>query len=73
MHEGHQARHEPRRPLPVQRVTRPGGIGPFVQRVEVMGYDGLFVPDAVRDGFELVDRITLAVPATDFVTRGITP
>ena len=30
-------------------------IGPFAQRVEAMGYDGLFVSDAIHDGL-LHDR-----------------
>ena len=31
-------------------------MGAFAQRVEAMGYDGLFVPDAIHDGFLLAGQ-----------------
>ncbi|MBK7250745.1 MAG: TIGR03617 family F420-dependent LLM class oxidoreductase, partial [Gammaproteobacteria bacterium] len=46
----------------------PEGIGAYAQRVEAMGYDGLFVPDAVHDGFVLA---ALALAATSRIRVGI--
>lgn len=46
----------------------PDGIGAYARRVEAMGYDGLFVPDAVHDGFLLA---ALALAATSRIRVGI--
>lgn len=46
----------------------PEDIGAHAQRVEAMGYDGLFVPDAVHDGFLLA---ALALAATSRLRVGI--
>lgn len=46
----------------------PEGIGAYARRVEAMGYDGLFVPDAVHDGFLLA---ALALAATSRIRVGI--
>ncbi|MBV6422246.1 MAG: hypothetical protein NAOJABEB_00021 [Steroidobacteraceae bacterium] len=46
----------------------PEGIGAYARRVEAMGYDGLFVPDAVHDGFLLA---ALALAATSHIRVGI--
>lgn len=43
-------------------------IGAYARRVEAMGYDGLFVPDAVHDGFLLA---ALALAATSRIRVGI--
>ena len=43
-------------------------IGAFAQRVEAMGYDGLFVPDAVHDGLLLACQ---ALAATSRIKVGI--
>jgi probable F420-dependent oxidoreductase len=45
-----------------------GAIGAFAQRVEAMGYDGLFVPDAVHDGLLLAGR---ALASTSRLRVGI--
>ena len=54
-------------------AATPENLGPekiqaFAQRVEAMGYDGLFVPDAVHDGFLLA---ALALAATSRIRVGI--
>ena len=54
-------------------AATPENLGPekiqaFAQRVEAMGYDGLFVPDAVHDGFLLA---ALALAATSHIRVGI--
>lgn len=46
----------------------PEDIGAYARRVEAMGYDGLFVPDAVHDGFLLA---ALALAATSHIRVGI--
>ena len=43
-------------------------IGGFAQRVEAMGYDGLFVPDAVHDGLLLAGQ---ALASTSRIRVGI--
>lgn len=43
------------------------GIGPFARRVEAMGYDGLFVSDAVHDGLLLACQ---ALSATEKIKVG---
>ncbi|MBV6415499.1 MAG: hypothetical protein CMLOHMNK_00010 [Steroidobacteraceae bacterium] len=46
----------------------PEAIGDHARRVEAMGYDGLFVPDAVHDGLVLA---ALALAATSRIRVGI--
>lgn len=53
---------------PTPEDLGPSEIGAYAKRVEAMGYDGLFVPDAVHDGFVLA---ALALAATARLHVGI--